>query len=152
MTTEVATIQDLAREASEWFETRQRDNGDTFFTLKDGRPDWVQDLVHAAHGEDFLPDDYRYRWTYGALEFIADADGDPLDDVGEFADLAVDTYTSERFAWLASNLQRAGYVDEAVEELGRPDGGIVEMIGLGQYAEASEVYGLVCRALDERLS
>lgn len=147
------TIQDLASEAQGWFTTKQRDNGGEFFTLKDGAPEWVKDLVHKAHGE-FLPDDYRYRWTLGALEFIADSEGDPMDDAAEFADLAVDTYTGDRLAWLASNLQRPGYCDQVVQDFGSmPDpGDIVSLIGCGQYVEAEEVYGLVLSFLNESVS
>lgn len=146
-------VQDKAREAVDWFESATRgDTGkdeDRYIRTKDGTPEWVRDIVHAAHGSDFLPDDYRYKWTMEALEYIADAD-DP-EDSSDFADQAVDEYTGARFAWLASNLQRASYVDDAIENLGRSDQGIIGDIGLGQYQEAGEVYGIVLDAL-ERLS
>lgn len=149
MSETTTSIQQLAAEAYDCFTTSTRDNGDVYFVLKDGSPEWVKDLVYAAHGGDFLPDDYRYRWTYGALEFIQDSD-DPENDQAEFSDLAVDIYTGDRLAWLASNLNRPGYVDEAVNEFGY-DGkeGIIGAIGIGQYAEASEVYGLVLKALED---
>jgi hypothetical protein len=147
------TLQQLAASAGEWFETKQRDNGDTFVALKDGKPEWLQDLVATAHGDDFLPDDYRYKWARDALEYIAEVD-DPDDASGDFADQAVDVYTGARFAWLASNLNRASYCDEAAAEFGAGDTAtdIVSMVGWGQYAEASEVYGLVLQALEARLS
>lgn len=143
------SIQDLAKEAGEFFTTKAREDGAEYFTLKDGAPEWVKDLIHKAHGE-FLPDDYRYRWAYGAMEFIADSDGDPMDDAAEFADLAVDTYTGDRLAWLSSNLQRPGYCDQVVQDYGSmPDpGDIISLIGCGQYVEAEEVYGLVLQALE----
>ncbi len=52
----------------------------------------------------------------------------------------------DRLAWLASDSSRAGYCDEAAAEFGQ-SGDIVDMIALGQYAEAEEVYGLVLQAL-----
>lgn len=150
------SIKEFAAEAYACFESAVRDDDEpdtTYFVrLKDGSPEWVRDLVHAAHGDDFLPDDYRYKWTMEACEFIADAD-DPEDAGSDFADLAVNVYTSDRLQWLASNLQRPGYCDEAMREYGSTEvgafSGIVDLIGLGQYAEAYEVYGLVLRALED---
>ena len=52
-------------------------------------------------------------------------------------------------AWLASNLTRVEYCDDGVAE-GLVDAnvhGIVDVIGVGQYMEACEVYGLVLAAL-----
>jgi len=146
----LTTIQEKAQEAAQWFESASRENGDSFIRTKDGTPEWVTELIHAAHHgfTDFLPDDYRYQWTFEALEFIAESD-DPEDGQSEFADNAVSVYTPARLQWLASNLQRPGYCDEAANEFGY-DGkeGIVGLIGIGQYAEASEVYGLALQALE----
>lgn len=141
------TIETVASEASAWFERRKRDDGEQFVTLKDGAPEWVRDMVYDAHGV-FGPDDWRYRCIEYAVYHIAET-GD--EDSGEFADSFVDVYTMTRFAWLASNLNRMSYVDDAVSEFGYDaDQGIVGMVGLGQYMEASEVYGLVWGALDAR--
>lgn len=155
------TLQDLAGEAARCFETATREPvGDTperFVRVKDGSPEWVTELIRAAHGVDadgspsMLPDDWRYKVASFAVEMIAESD-DIEDARAEFADAMVDAYTFDRIAWLGSNLRRAGYVDEAVDEFGPPDqDGIIERIGLGQYAEASEVYDLVVAALEERL-
>ena len=142
------TVQDKAAEALTWFEVARRDENDpesTFVRTKEGTPEWVTQLVY-AHG-DFLPDDWRYRKIMDALEFIADSD-DPEDNSGEFADTAVDIYTSDRLAWLASNLNRIGYTDEAVSEFGAGEPmDIVTMIGWGQYAESEEIYQAVLAAL-----
>lgn len=143
-------IQQVASKAGEWFESRVRVDDDpesSFVTLKDGAPEWVKDLVYAAHGE-FAPDDWRYDKIQDALAYIAEVD-DP-EDSGEFADQAVDIYTTNRLTWLASNLNRVAYCDEAAAEFGAGDTAtdIVSMIGWGQYAEASEIYGLVLQALE----
>jgi hypothetical protein len=142
-----------AREALGYFERRTRDDGTAYLALADDRPEWVHDLVYAGHGQGaLLPDDWRYEAVQGALSAIADADeSDDLDDVGhEFADANVDVYTSARLTWLGSNLNRAGYCDEAAEELGGSDLDTVERIGLGQYQESREVYGLVLDFLREQ--
>jgi hypothetical protein len=119
--------------------------------LNDSSPDWVSVLVYEAHG-NFLPDDWRYSCIRSALEFIHDNDADE-DSSHEFADGEVDVYTNERFAWLSSSLRRADYVDQAVEDFGsNPEAGIVDQIGLGQYAEAQEVYASVISSLEDELN
>lgn len=140
------TIQDLARIALEFFETRTRDSGETFETTRDDAPDWIVDMIRDAHG-DFLPEDWRYSTIRDAVSWIAD-NPSADDDSGEFADSAVDTDSHARLQWLASNLNRAGYVDDACEEMGADPGlGIIERIGWGQCAEASEIYGSVYASL-----
>lgn len=144
-------LHELASEAYAWFETRTREDGETFDTLKDGAPEWLRDLVYDAHG-DFLPEDWRYTCIRAAVEWIAD-ENDP-DESGEFVDSQVDVYTGARFAWLASNLTRQGYVDDAADEFG-PDtvyaDGVSGAIGWGQYMEAQEVYSSVVSALEAEL-
>jgi hypothetical protein len=143
----------LARDAFDCFESGEGADGRTFFRTGEGSPGWVRDLVYSAHGGDFLPDDYRYQWTMEACETIADASPeDELDDLAhEFAN-DVTPYTSERLAWVGSNLRRVGYVDDAVEEFGVPDdGGLDAMLGTGMYAERYEVFYLVAQFLAARL-
>ena len=141
-----ATIEAVASEAYGWFTTTLRGE-DTITVLKDDAPQWVTDLVHEAHGDGFLPDDWRYDSIRSALESISEGD----EDGSEWADGNVDVYTGRRITWLASNMQRASYVDEAVEELGHSDQGITGDIGVGQYAESVEVFGLVLQAVQERV-
>lgn len=154
MTTTDTGIQALAQEAYDWFERAQRPpdstgtEGESFYRLKEGRPEWVYDLVREAHGE-FLPDDWRYDCIHSALIAIAD-DGDPEDGLHEFADGQVDVYNAARVAWLDSSLYRGAYCDEAAQEFGAEGQGVYEMIGLGQFAEASEVYSLVLQQLEAR--
>jgi hypothetical protein len=150
-TTEV-TVQSLAAEAAGYFTAGVTREGEDqpIRILKDDRPDWVHELVYSAHG-DFGPDDWRYNTIEDALLFIADTD-DPDDGSGEFADSAVDVYNGSRLEWLSSNLRRAGYCDEAADELGSEGLDTFERIGLGQYFEASEVYGLVLRSLEDELA
>lgn len=145
--TDTITVVDVAREAGAWFETATRDDDTTYVRTKDGAPEWIGDMCRDAHG-DMFPDDWRYACIAAAVDHIA---GDPEDpeEVHDFADSYVDTYTADRLRWLASHLTRVEYVDNACEELGA-HGGIVEMIAAGQYVEASEVYGAVLDALTAR--
>lgn len=152
---EVLTVQSLAGEAFGWFETALRSDGETRFSrLKDGAPEWVSDLVFEGHGHgELMPDDWRYETICDACEAISECDDDPDDLAAEFADNAVDTYNGERLAWLASHLSRVSYCDDAAEEFGGGDGetDMMTRIAWGQYAEASEVFGLVVQALRARL-
>src|SRR4051812_19779857 len=147
---QMVPISKLAREAYEAFTTTQRDDR-AITTTRDDAPDWVNDLVRKAHG-DFLPDDWRYDCIRSALEHIAGLDAETEreleDEDHQFADGYVDIYTSELTAWLASNNQRVAYVNEGVEELGAAaELDEDKRLMLGQYHEASEVWGSVVRSL-----
>ena len=56
------------------------------------------------------------------------------DGVSEFTDSAVDIYNGARLNWLADDLSRVNYMDDAKSE-GLIDGSadILEQIGVGQY-------------------
>lgn len=156
--TETATIQTLAGEACGWFETAYRgDTGkdeDRYTRTKDDAPEWVRELVQSAHG-DMFPDDWRYdaiRSALGSIHDDGDSYSDPSDHEHEWADGYVDVYTSARYAWLASNLTRQGYIDDAVSDLGiEPTSDVAQMIGYGQYVEAREVFASVVAQLEARL-
>lgn len=147
------SIAALAAQAYKSFEQRSRDGGADYVTLRDDAPEWVRDLVRAAHGE-FLPDDWRYASIMSAVGAIADEEIEPGDDAGDlefsWADGNVDTYNSDRTAWLASNLTRPGYCDEAADELATDDTDIMSRIGLGQFVESREIFALVLRSLVAR--
>ncbi len=143
------TVEALAAEACSWFEFATRSDGESYDRLKDGRPDWVQELVFDAHG-DFMPDDWRYSCIRSALEFISEGG----DDEGEFADAEVDVYTGARLQWLSSSLLRLSYCDQAADEYGLDSASestdLADRIGMGQYVEACEVFGLVMKSLESR--
>lgn len=144
----------MARVAGEAFDAfEQTERGDeTITTLKDNRPQWVFDAVYSAHAGMF-PDDWRYDKTQDAFGAIHDAgEGADLVETGdEFTDGAVDIYTHDRLTWLASNLNRPSYVDEArAEGLIGEDADEVERIGVGQYMEAREIWAAVCQAVEDR--
>jgi hypothetical protein len=144
------TIQQRAAEAARWFETARRlddAGGGTYIRLRDGRPEWVYELVQEAHG-GMLPDDWRYAAIAAALEAMAEGHLVHADDDSEWADSHVDVNYGARIEWLGSHGSRPDYVDAATIELGAADG-VLDAIAQGQFLEACEVYGLVWRALDE---
>lgn len=143
------TIQELAQEWLDWFEVGKRDDGKTFFYLKDGAPEELHKMVRKVHG-DMLPDDYKYEYIVGALEAIADYDGDE-DDIEELADeLEADCYDSDLLDWLNSHSIRIWYVDKAVEEMGHGEG-VMNDIAMGQVEEEREVFFTVLEDLRENL-
>lgn len=143
------TIQELAQEWLDWFEVGKRDDGKTFFYLKDGAPEELHKMVRKVHG-DMLPDDYKYEYIVGALEAIADYDGDE-DDIEELADdLEADCYDSDLLEWLNSHSIRTWYVDKAVEEMGHGEG-VMNDIAMGQVEEEREVFFTVLEDLRENL-
>ena len=87
-------------ELSQWFETRKRAGGasdESFVTLKDETPDWLQAAVRDAHKGD-LPND----WVFAECEAACNAiDDDSLssDDTHDYTDGRVDIYTKDLFCW-----------------------------------------------------
>jgi hypothetical protein len=147
--TTTTTISDKAREAYDWFETAERPDGESFVRTKSEAPEWVTELVQDAHGSEFLPDDWRYEAIRDCLGAIATDELDADDGPSEWADGYTAVYNGALLSWLSSNLNRIGYVDDAVAELGySEDRGVMGAIALGQYMEAREVFELVHRGLE----
>lgn len=145
-TTTFETVQAAATEAGRHFETRERTGnvGERYTTLKDGRPEWLLDLVREAHG-GMLPDDWRYSTIRAAVDAIAEH-GDDF-DADQFADNETDTYTGERLEWAASHSYRLAYADEAREQFG-PAPTIADDLGRGQFLEAREIADQVLQGFE----
>ena len=147
MTTQT-TIQRLAAAAAGYF----RYSGDTpsdntrpnIYTLSDGAPDWVHELVYQAHG-DMMPDDYRYRFIACALEALTECAD--VDDARDYNEPSI--YNGELLSWLSSHLSRYSYVDQAVEDFGYP-GDLMTAIMRGQLEEMYEVFDSVLSYLEQR--
>ena len=110
------------QELSDAFTRSKRDNGETFYTLKDGSPEWMTGTIYSAHNaiDSRLPDD----WIYEAVASLAsnyntcDDPDEARDRESEVCDGLVDVYTNALTAWLASHLGNVGLCDEAAEEFG----------------------------------
>ncbi len=142
-------IKQAATVALEWFVKQALIDGreapvKEIWVRKDGTPPIAEDLVREAHGEDFLPDDYRYEFIIEALSAISETE-----NLGDIV-LEPDISSNDRLSWLASNLNRIQYVDEALGEYMPFEGlGIMEIIGTGQAMEKSEVLDLIMNFLDK---
>jgi hypothetical protein len=139
------TIQELATEASRWFTRDKRNDGQEYVHLKDGRPDWLQDLCHEAHG-DMMPDDWRYEFIENAIDALAEND-DP-DDIN----LEADIYTHDLTTWLGSRADRFAYCEDAVKEYGldTENFSMLDLLQQGQLMEKREVLDLVRAYLEQR--
>jgi len=149
-----ATIVTLARDMAAAMITAKRDNGDRFYKIAPGSPEWMKDVCMAAHdGGNVLPDDYRYAFIADALGNIEQADDDATledltDMICEWSDGDTDVYNSDLYSWLQSSVHRAGYVDEHTNECGHSDMGLSGDIMGGQCGERREVYYQIIDALD----
>jgi len=142
MTTETkpGTVQDAARMMVEAFTIDARDNGEKYYHLQDGSPEWMTEVCHKAHG-DMFPDDWRYEFISDAVDMLAESD---IDDCQAEADI----YTAQLTAWLASRTDRFAYCDDFASELGGDDGDTLSRISGGQWMERDEVLHIVAQALE----
>ena len=120
-----------------------------YVTTRETAPAWVGDLAREAH-DGMLPDDWRYAKIADACAAIAGAGaGEDLSELSfRHSDDAVSIYTGERTAWLATNITRVGYCDAGAEESGAPGPiAMVDLLAMGQYAEAHEIFAIVVSEL-----
>lgn len=140
-------IQELAEYANSFFEQKTRSGGDEddrFYAMKNYRPTWVREMAFAAHG-DMTPDDYKYQYIVDTLDALSE--GVNPDE----PNFEPDPYNTNRTKWLASNLNRAYYVNDAVIEYGSEGTDILDDIGLGQIYEKRQVWEIVLNALQVQL-
>src|SRR5262249_43783991 len=140
MATHHDRTQTLAAEANAYL---KRDTARDILLPADGAPDWFAELCHHAHGS-MMPDDWRYEFIQDALAALEDGAGhDGIDLDALYPD------TADRLDWVASNLERPGYCDEAAEEAGGPPGDILALVAWGMDRELREVFDLVRCRLEE---
>lgn len=133
------------------FVSKQRDNGETYFYLRDGSPEWMRDAIFEAHqavGEGMQ--DEVYEACRDAAEHLADCD-DWDDGAHEFADGAVSVYDAERVAWLSGHsTARGAMVDEACKEFGiASTATLSDRIAAGWYEWNRLIYEAVRSACEE---
>ena len=137
-------LHELAARANSFFVKKKRDSGEEFWSMKKRYPVWVMEMVHAAHG-DMMPDNHKYEFVVDTLDSLEE-ENDP-----DEPELEADVYYSDLNRWFASHVERAGYVDEAVENFGHSDQGVHGDIGSGQIFEKQEVWHTVVQHLRDRL-
>ncbi len=144
-----ATVQTLALELYTALISDTRINGETFYKLRPGSPDWMSDAIQAAH-EGMLPDDMRYSMIRDVALRMTEAEDDEITDAHEAVDGLVDVYTARLTAWLASSLARVAYVDQALEDNGGTLGketSLANLLMWGQYGEFREIWDSLAASL-----
>lgn len=134
------------------FVGKRRNDGATYYCLRDGSPEWMRDAIHAAHkAVDEGVQDAVYETVMDAAEYLASCNRWE-DGAHEFADTAVSVYNDERVNWLAAHaIARGSLVDEACEELGTaPDASLFDRIAVGWYEWARRIYEAVREACEEQ--
>jgi hypothetical protein len=143
-------IRQLATEYLTFFAPLEREGNIDTYVKVEGYPQELQDLCIKAHG-DMMVDDYKYNYIVDSLSAIADSETDDLEEIGY--ELEPDIYNWHLLQWLSSNLNRAYYIDECIEELysdiPAKEFNTYKLIGLGQLAEKQEVFNLVLQSLIE---
>lgn len=153
-TTNTETIFSLAAELASYFESHARDNGDTFLTLRDNRPDWMQTICRLAHDSPtiglIMPDDMRYKMINECLDAIAECnDQDALDD--RKYELRAPDYKSDLIHWLSSHNCRHNFCDAYRNEMGASCTDMMGQIRDGYLYELQEVFDLLVAALTTHL-
>lgn len=139
-------IEELAKLAITYFISKQRDDGSVYWTTRDDRPEWLQELIRKAHA-GYLPDDWKYEFILSALHIIADSDEDNYSE--SLAD-SIDVYTSELTKWLASHIDRVNYVNESLQVMDKPDD-LITLVSNAQYLEREEVFYSVLSSLEKEV-
>lgn len=142
----MSKFQTCLKEFADAFEAGKRNNGETFYRIKDSAPEWLQGssvmmAIH-AHVDDRMPDDWIYESARGIAQSLLgyDLDSEDLGDIAhEVADGQVDIYNGARLGWLASHANNADLCDEAQAEFGSDSDDMITRIGIGQYLALSRI-------------
>lgn len=141
-------LQDAAKLMLKHFETKKRDNGDSFTALKDSAPDWMTDVCREAHGR-MLPDDFVFEVIVESLEAIVDHDD--TQDANDSLEASFRNF--ELLEWVSSNLSRSEYVNEGVREYGidADKFDLFNALQVGQLTEKREIFSALLDALEDKL-
>lgn len=140
------TFATTAQALHDAFETRTRENGETFVRLAEGSPEWMRDAIDDAHGglAGREPDDHIFAVCKGAAkELAAMHQGDYPDDVGmEFSGNLMKSV--DPMAWLAAHPGNASCVDRAEAKGLIPSGqSDSERIACGMAEQAREIFFMI---------
>lgn len=147
------TIRTQAQEMFDQFTSSTRSGGETYYHLKDGAPEWMTDVIHAAHGST-LPDDTIYEFCRDCIAAIVDdtdddADADDCRDA--ISEIQPEFRTYQLFMWAA---QWSEYIDEVTSNYGayqiESSSDLVSLLQAAQMCQIEEVGGHLIEALETR--
>ncbi len=130
-----------------YFETRTRDNGETFTCCKTDAPEWVSDACQEAHARD-LPNDWIYEECRAAFEAY-EAGEITEGETHEHTDNRVDVYTRDAYQWAADFCLSYTWAEaeEAAKDLGMPED-TEKRIQVIQYAAIQRIAEIIVAACD----
>ena len=142
----LATLKEIGSK----FECKTRDNGEKFWVFN-GDSDFIREI----HGTDILPDDWRFEKIDELVDKLQEYDFESVDrlkDKGldyEIIDNLVDTYHGDLLTWVSSNLHRANFVEDFVDEMGRSKHfSLFKALQGGQYIEISMLMNNLLNTLE----
>ncbi len=149
-TTTPKTVREAATMLYRALITDKRNNGETFYKLQDGSPEWMTEAIHAAHGDE-MPNDTVYAFIGRAAGAFADGDAETDNEYSEvIAEMEADVYTSDLTGWLHESVNYVAYCDQAAEEFGAFES-IFDLLMAAQKLHIEEVAYALYRALDEMI-
>lgn len=129
---------------SDYFQIATRTDGTPFTTLSPDAPEWVQTAVYEAHDSE-LPNDWRYDAARAIFDALQTGDADP-DDPVSWADSYTDVYNADLAAWLAADLSRDSYCEDALSEFGAEGlTGAFDLIRRGQYVSLCQMFAIIAQ-------
>jgi|ERR1700721_1079324 len=137
----------LAAELAANLERRTRDNGNEFVCLADNSPEWMFDVVHAAHGES-MPNDTIYKMIERNANALAEVEEDDAEDARDAVmDIEPPIYNAELTGWLAADLDHIWHCEEALNEYG-PSNNLLGILANGWKHQQETIAYLLLDALE----
>lgn len=109
----------MAGALNDKFGIKRRENGESFVIFNDDDRPELMTFIRESHGDDIMPDDFRYQAISSFVEAFASMDGshDIYDEIMQVADNLVDFMKGDLIRWLSSHGQRSEYVDQALADM-----------------------------------
>lgn len=137
-------INEKAQALYDALETKTRDNGDKFVSLKDGSPEWMTQVIREIHG-DKLPDDTTYEFIERCARAIEDVDAGEMQDA--ISEIEPDCYTNDLTGWLHARADHVYYLTQALEDYGPFDDGF-KLLATAQKMHIDEIGSALIAALE----
>lgn len=145
------TLQEKIQSYSDMFESKTREEGESYIVLKSDRADELQESVYKAHG-DRMPSDWIFGTYADMLVRLTEYTINSIDDVEEYrheiVDNAVDIYTADLTAWLADDIRNVNYITDALESGVEMREGH-QLLYTAQYLAIDEVYSEIINLLSK---
>lgn len=152
------TLQAVAQELAEAFETRTRSDSNPFVCLKDeAHGTWIQKAIQDAHEEE-MPNDSIYAMCEQVAEAISEEIADAVDwedmseiELHERLDSLVPVYTHELKQWLLDNPNADASIETGIEAgviVTDQDGfSLFRVLSGGYYYQLDAIAGTLCNAI-----